>query len=337
MNTDEWGSNKITIGDVADALGISKTTVSRAISGKGRIGEDTRQRVMEYIEEHNYKPSPLAKGLAQSRTYNIGWIIPGDSTITDLPFFQRCMMGVSEMAASQDYDVLTVMVYDNDISQLERVVHSQKVDGFILGRTLMKDERVEYLKKSEVPFVAIGSSPYSDVIQIDNDQIKACRELTSILIMKGLKSFALIGGGLNHVVNQSRKTGFEQGLAERNFPMDAVRIYMDHEDIEDVERTVEEIVRNKVECILCMDDRICYETLRKLIRMNVKVPEQIKVASFYNSEILTVNQPAITALQYDPKELGEVACATLLDYINGDPYKEKTMLGYEVLLTTSTQ
>jgi DNA-binding LacI/PurR family transcriptional regulator len=201
----------------------------------------------------------------------------------------------------------------------------------------MKDERVEYLKKSEVPFVAIGSSPYSDVIQIDNDQIKACRELTSILIMKGLKSFALIGGGLNHVVNQSRKTGFEQGLAERNFPMDAVRIYMDHEDIEDVERTVEEIVRNKVECILCMDDRICYETLRKLIRMNVKVPEQIKVASFYNSEILTVNQPAITALQYDPKELGEVACATLLDYINGDPYKEKTMLGYEVLLTTSTQ
>jgi DNA-binding LacI/PurR family transcriptional regulator len=105
LNTDEWGSNKITIGDVADALGISKTTVSRAISGKGRIGEDTRQRVMEYIEEHNYKPSPLAKGLAQSRTYNIGWIIPGDSTITDLPFFQRCMMGVSEMAASQGYGV----------------------------------------------------------------------------------------------------------------------------------------------------------------------------------------------------------------------------------------
>ena len=58
--------NNITIGDVADALGISKTTVSRAISGKGRIGEATRQRVLDYIRENNYKPNPMAKGLAKN-------------------------------------------------------------------------------------------------------------------------------------------------------------------------------------------------------------------------------------------------------------------------------
>ena len=64
-------SKNITISDVAEALGVSKTTVSRAISGKGRIGEATRQRVMEYITEHDYKPNVIAKGLAQSKTYNI--------------------------------------------------------------------------------------------------------------------------------------------------------------------------------------------------------------------------------------------------------------------------
>ena len=58
--------SKMTISDVAEALNISKTTVSRAISGKGRIGAETRRRVLEYIEEHNYKPSVIAKGLAQS-------------------------------------------------------------------------------------------------------------------------------------------------------------------------------------------------------------------------------------------------------------------------------
>ncbi len=68
---EQKNSSSITITDVADALGISKTTVSRAISGKGRIGADTRQKVMDYIEMYNYKPNIIAKSLANSRTYNI--------------------------------------------------------------------------------------------------------------------------------------------------------------------------------------------------------------------------------------------------------------------------
>ena len=67
----------ITIADVAEALGVSKTTVSRAISGKGRIGQETRDRVLKYIEEHDYKPNVIAKGLAQSKTYNLCVVMPG--------------------------------------------------------------------------------------------------------------------------------------------------------------------------------------------------------------------------------------------------------------------
>ena len=71
-------SNNITISDVAEALGVSKTTVSRAISGKGRIGAATRKRVLEYIQEHDYKPNVIARGLAQSKTFNICVVMPGD-------------------------------------------------------------------------------------------------------------------------------------------------------------------------------------------------------------------------------------------------------------------
>ena len=105
---------KITISDIAEALGISKTTVSRAISGKGRIGEDTVRRVQEYIKEHDYIPNPMAKGLASQRTYNIAWIMPGDSYITDLPFFQRCMIGVTNEASAHDYDVIISLSYDDN-------------------------------------------------------------------------------------------------------------------------------------------------------------------------------------------------------------------------------
>lgn len=329
--------SKITISDVAEALGISKTTVSRAISGKGRISEATRLRVMEYIEANHYRPSVVAKGLAQSKTFNIGWVIPGDTNVTDLPFFQRCMLGVSEVAASKDYDLIIAMVFENDISQLERVVRNHKVDGIILGRTLVNDRPARFLEEQDVPFVVVGSSNDVDVIQIDNDHIKACKELTSFLVMKGIRKLALIGGNSNQVVNQTRYNGFVSGLEEQNIQVNPEHIFMDAEDSITIERAVDDIMQSGMECIICMDDYICHTVMNKLHRDGIKVPEQIKVASFYNSSILESNQPAITSLQYDPKELGAVACKTLLDYIDGKEIQKKALLSYEVVLKGSTQ
>ncbi|MBR1597636.1 MAG: LacI family DNA-binding transcriptional regulator [Lachnospiraceae bacterium] len=328
---------KITIADVAEALGISKTTVSRAISGKGRIGEETRKRVLDFIEENNYRPSPTAKGLAESKTYNICWAIPRDSNVTALPFFQRCMIGISDVAVSKDYDILVSMIYEDSNAQLKRIVNNRKVDGVVLGRTLVKDENVRFLKESRIPFVVIGSTSEKNVIQIDNDHIKACRELTSILIMKGTKRFALIGGSLEHVVNKTRLRGFEEGLKDQGIELDNENVFMNCEKESDVERAVEQALRNNVDCILCMDDLICYEAIGKLHKENVAIPDKIKIASFYNSQMLENVQPSITSLQYDPRELGAVAAKTLFDYIEGNDVEEKVLLSYEVLLKNSTQ
>jgi DNA-binding LacI/PurR family transcriptional regulator len=329
--------NNITIGDVAEALGVSKTTVSRAISGKGRIGAETTKRVLDYIKENHYRPNVVAKGLAKSKTYNIGWVMPGDSNVSDLPFFQRCMMGISEVAASGDYDILISMVFDRDISQLKSIVKNRKVDGIILGRTLVEDEGIKFLKKSDMPFVVIGSSVDDGVIQIDNDHVKACKELTAIVIMKGVRRLALIGGSTNHVVNLTRREGFEMGLMEQGIPVNQDLIYMDCETDSAVERAVDNCLRNRAECIITTDDRICHSVLEKLGRDGVRIPDQLKVASFYSSIMLENNQPAITSLHYDPKELGIVACKTLFDYLAGKEVQKKVLLGYEVVLKGSTQ
>ena len=120
---------KMTIDDIARDLGISKTTVSRAISGKGRIGQETRDRVLRYIEENNYRPSAIAKGLAQSKTFNIAFVMPGDYSNADLPFFQKCMWGISIMASQRDYDVIISMVDEGNLSQLVRMIDHHKTDG----------------------------------------------------------------------------------------------------------------------------------------------------------------------------------------------------------------
>lgn len=328
---------RITIDDIAKELGISKTTVSRAISGKGRIGPATREKVLAYIKEHDYRPSPLAKGLAQSKTYNIAWVIPGDSTVTELPFFQKCMIGVSDIASTFDHDILLSMVYEDNFSALERVVKNRKVDGVIIARTLFKDPCVEFLIAESIPFVTIGSTPYKNVYQIDNDHIGACKELTEILLLKGMKRIALIGGDENHVVNRSRKAGFLKAYSNLKMPVDDDIIYMNSDNKAVAVRNVNDAVSKNVDCIICTDDMICSYALDEIRKLGLKVPDDIRVASFYNSPVLESYQPAITTLDYDPKQLGSEACSTLMAIMNGEDVPKKKLLHYDVTFKRSTQ
>ena len=103
------------------------------------------------------------------------------------------------------------------------------------------------------------------------------------------------------------------------------------------EHAVEEVMKQNVECILCMDDGICQNVLNILDKKNIVVPDDVRVASFYNSSLLNNYQPAITSLQFDPRELGMVACKLLVDYIEGNEVKKKTHLGYELRLKESTK
>ncbi len=327
----------MTIDDIAKELGVSKTTVSRAISGKGRIGSDTRERVMAYIQAINYRPNVIAKGLAQQRTYNIGFVMPGDYNLVDLPFFQKCLMGISEIASSLDYDVLVSMVSERDISQLERMVDNHKVDGIILSRTLIKDEPAEYLKKKDIPFVTIGTSIDKDIIQIDNDHRSACRELTSILLMRGIRKMALIGGNKTHVVTRKRLQGYMDAYLEQSLSADNSLVYMDVENSVMTDKVVEELIARHAECVICMDDSICAHVLNKLRKEKIRVPADIKVASFYNSTLLETNIPSITSLSFDVQELGMVTCKTLIDHIDGKEVQRRTLLGYEVSMKESTQ
>lgn len=337
MEYQRENEKKITISDVADALGVSKTTVSRAISGKGRIGAATRERVLAYIKEHNYKPNALAKGLAQLKTYNLGVVLPEDYTLVDLPFFQTCLMGISEVAVSMDYDILLTMGRENDNTQLMRMVENHKVDGIILMRTFTKDQSIEYLKETGAPFVTVGSTNYSDVIQIDNDHKNACRDLISILLMKKMERIGIVGGIESHVVTQNRLQGYMEAYENVGIQVDKDIIYINADKQAMIDRAVEKLLEAEVDCIACLDDAVCIQVLNKMRRENVRVPEDMKVASFYDSSVLDNHMPSITSLSFNVRELGMTACRVLLDMIEGKEVEGRTLLGYEVILKESTK
>lgn len=336
FRNDKTGAKKITIADVAEALQVSKTTVSRAISGKGRISEDTRKKVLEYIEKNDYKPNVIAKGLAQQKTYNIALVIPGDCNLVDMPFFQNSMQGVCEEASRHDYDVMLVTMAGNHSHNLERMIANHKVDGVILSRSFVKDRAAEFLQEQEIPFILMGTSKNEAILQVDNDHKSACSELVTGILEKGIHRIGLIGGSRNYVVNRTRLQGYKEAFRNAKLSLEENLMYDDCETAVKVEQAVKNLIGRNTQCIICMDDMICSQVLTVLSREHVKVPEQMKVASFYDSTLLLNNDPAITSLLFDAKALGSLTCSVLLDYIQGKEVKGKTLLGYEIAYRKST-
>lgn len=327
----------LTIGDVAEALGVSKTTVSRAISGKGRIGVATRNKVLDYIEEHHYKPSTIAKGLAQSKTFNICVTIPNDCGASEQVFFQTVLVGMCNYLSIRDYDVIIASISDSDISNLKRIISNQKVDGVIVTRTYSEGGVVDFLKESKVPFVTLGLYPDDSVIQIDANHTEGCKELTSLLLMRGFQKIALIGGNTKHIVTASRYKGFEEAYQEYGIEIDRTLVYENATTPVMVEKAVEDAVKRNVDCVLCMDDSICNFVLHKCNHDGIHIPDDIRVASFFNSSILENNRPSITCLNFDINEEGIMAAKTILDLLEGETVSNITKLGYQVVLKKSTK
>ncbi len=330
-------NKNITISDVANALGVSKTTVSRAISGKGRIGESTRQRVLDYIQKYDYQPNVIAKSLAQSKTFNICVVMPGNYALVDLPFFQRAIMGIQEIAGIMQYDIVLCISSGNDISGLKRIIQNRKVDGVILLRTMVNDPQIAFLKEKKVPFVATGTTEIENVKQIDHDHKAACKELTSILLMRGLDKIAFLGGDENIVANKTRIEGVLEAYYQYGKSLEKDNIFLNLESRAFVDKAVDDALEKKADCIVCLDDAICAHALLALKEKQISIPKQIRVASFYSSSILENNIPSITSLSFDATELGMKACKNLLSQIDGEKTEDKTLLSYEVVLKESTK
>lgn len=330
-------AKKMTINDVAEALGVSVSTVSRAISGKGRIGEATRRRVFEFIEEHDYHPNSIAKSLAQSRSNNIAIIIPDVKEVVALPFFYLCMCGVNEVAQTRGYDMFVVSTSGKDTSHLKRLIDDNKVDGMILGSTYKDDVFASFLKSKKIPFVTIGSLNDDEVVQIDHDNEGACRDLTAILLSRQWRRIAYMGNSKNLLVDEARYRGYVRAHRDVGAEVDKSLVFREEKTETMMRGHVDELLERRVDCVICQDDAVCNIVLDELRSKGARIPEDMRVASCHNSKVLDNYPVSVTSLRFDNTEIGRAACTVLLDMLEGKQVPHKTWLDYEVVLKESTK
>lgn len=329
-------ANKISVKEIADKLGISATTVSRTLSGKGRVGEETKKRILDYIQTNAYEPNIRRKD-SDKPTGNICVTLPGEKDYAELPFFAGILLSIYDYFEPRDYNVIPIRLKETDISALKKLVEKHKIDGVIFTRSVQESMGVQYVQQQGVPFVIVGSYDDKTVWQVDADQENGCRELTSILIKKGLRKIALFCADRTHVVTKSRYKGFVTAFRENDIPIDQ-RLIFDEAGYQAVaDKAIEDMLKEQVECIVCMDDNICLNVLNKLRREKVNIPEDIRIASFYNSRLLSSSDTSITCLEFDTHEMGAVASKMLLDILEGDTTPKKVTLGYQVILKNSTK
>lgn len=324
-------AERYTAHQLAKELGVADSTVSRALSGKGRVGEELSGRIMELAKKHGLVSRPAA----QKNTRNIGIVLPQDAW-DGAAFFMECLEGIVNSLVANGYDTLICMAAENDTKPLRRLVESQKVDAYILLRALENDRQIRYLTSMGKICILIGSCNM-DIVQIDTNHVVSGRDLTMYLLMHGMKRIAYIGGKSVYMVNQARLKGFQEAHERLRVACDKNLIFQDVTTIAQSQFIAEKIMTEKVDCIMCGDDLICMRILQALTLNGFHVPADISVASLNNGPFLDHYVPQITSVKIDAKELGVAAGHQAVKILKGENNGSRHLFGYNLLFRGSTK
>lgn len=324
----------MTLDEIAHELGISKSTVSRAMSGKGRISKETVELVQNFVKNQNRVAEEKEK--LKNSTHNIGVVLPADIYNGCGSYFQNCLLGICEAASMFHYNVLLTIGKQYDITDLQSLVENKKVDGIVLTRSTVDDKALQYLIEKQFPTAITGSCQYDEVIQVDTDNEEAAEKMTSILIGRGFRKFALLVKDMNYIVDKKRHDGFCKALMKYGISKQNQMFYNGSVKMEFLDLIIGNLIAEKVECVICGDDEVCTMIMSRLQAEGYRIPMDIAVASLYNSPNLECYSPAVTSVYVAASQMGNIAGKQLIQRLQGSKYESRILVDYDVVLRKST-
>ena len=317
-------------------MGMSVSTVSRALSGNGRVSEETRQEVLDYLVDKQLVPNTREKHYTDTTTNIIAVTVPEEGNFVFMPYFQHVFFSIYDFFSIRGIQVIPIKISAKNISYLKKAVEDHVMDGVILSRRVENMEEINYLKEQGVPFVLIGEIDDSEIVQVGSENEQATYDLISALIHKGCYKMAIMCAEKKQPINQKRLKGLINAHADNYMVLNQDFVFYDTDSEDIAELAIEKILAANLDAIICMDDNICLTVLRILQKRRISIPQEIKVASLHNSPILEAWNPPITCVNYDVDELGKEAARMLHTLLLEKKKLPKTIMGYEVQMKEST-
>ncbi|WP_440053321.1 LacI family DNA-binding transcriptional regulator [Pseudoalteromonas sp. T1lg65] len=331
---------KVTINSVAEYAGVSKKTVSRVLNNEPNVSPATREKVLKVFEELNYKPNPIARGLAQNRSFIIGCLYdnPSKSYIT------RVQSGALEACQKHHYNLLIhpcELRGEALIDNVEQLLTTSRLDGLVLTPPFSDSkELIAFLKQRNIPYARVASAMDDDSISVSSNDEQGAFELTEHLIKLGHRDIAFIKGHPDHSATENRFAGYQRALKKHQIHYQPKLVAEGNFSYHSGAISAKEIldISPRPTAVFASNDYMAAAVLKMATQNNIKVPDELSIAGFDNAPIARHIWPGLTTIAQPVEEMTMLAVEELIKQITTPQEKPFQMVLEAKLITReSTQ
>jgi LacI family transcriptional regulator len=310
-------SNQITIKDIARILGISPSTVSRALKDHPDINSDTKKAVNELASKLNYQPNAVALSLKNSRSNTIGIIIP---EIVHY-FFSSVISGIEDIASQRGYTVIICQSnesFDREVANAKALL-SHRVDGILISISKQTNtfNHFENLQEGGIPLVFFDRiAPGINADQVIIDDIEASYHATRHLIENGCKRIAHFAGPQSLVIGRDRLQGYIDALTEAGLPVDN-RLIIQADTFEKARNTVGQMLDSGIvpDGIFAVNDMTAIGAMQTIQKRGLRIPDDVSIVGFSDGYLSGVTDPHLSSVDQHGYEMGTIAAEILFKRI----------------------
>lgn len=325
---------------LAQNLGISETTVSRALNGYPEVSERTRQRVLAAAREAGYRPNPMARSLASGRTNVVGIIYPLQPNDLADPMFMEIVGGMVEALEARQMDLIMAPVSPaNELRAYQHMVKERRVDGLIVGRTRLHDERVAYLAQQGLPFVAHGrTSVNAPHAWFDYDNQAGMRLAVGHLLEHGHSRIGLISAPLEMNFARQRFDSFRLAMQDAGLSPDPCHLIENTNDRRSGYLAMQQLLAcSPAPTAVIVDNHMSgVGAMRALLDAGIVIGRNMSIIVWGRMEDTLADYKVSTIDQPLPAQAGARMIEMLLALQAGTPPSELQELWQPVLLPGET-
>jgi LacI family transcriptional regulator len=311
--------NQVTIKDIARELGISPSTVSRALKDHPDISAETKKAVNELADKLNYQPNIVALSLRQKKTNTIGVVIP---EIVNT-FFSTVISGIEDVAYEAGYNVILAQSnesYQREVTDMKALFNS-RVDGMLLSlsRETTNFDHIESIISKGVPIVLYDrfySNPNLSKVIVD-DYVGA-KEAVLHLIEQGCKRIAHLEGAPNLIISKDRLRGYQDALSQANLEIrENYTIVCPSNSFEEGQRAAQKLLSlpHPPDAIFASNDPMAMGAILAIKEKGLSIPDDVAVVGFSNYFFAQITDPSLTSVDQPGFEMGQEAARLLIRQI----------------------
>lgn len=321
----------VTLREIANRVGKSVTTVSRALAGYSDVSEATRTQVKLVAEELGYEPNIAAQQLQSRRTNTIAIVLPTASPGSSDPIFGEFLAGVGNEAAEYGFDLLvsTRAPGPEEEEAYLKQIRSRRADGFIVIRTRSQDNRVAILQKHKFPFVAFGRTENNnDFPYIDEDSETGIRLVVEHLFELGHTRLAWIGAPSDLMFSRHRRRGFETALTLHGLDLEQSLVVegdLTRQTGYLLAKQLLDLTRPPTAIVAC-NDLMALGAISAAQELGLVVGSDVSITGFDDLPLAEHAHPPLTTIHQPIQTIGRMACQMLIKIIKGEPLSEQHIL-----------